>query len=92
MIETKKRSLPTRVLSLSLMRLSLAVAAVLKTTGGKLWLKPWGHPGLSKATKSNRLSAVKTDERSRKALADAAAREPLAVSAAVSSKGATVSK
>ena len=59
------------------MRLTLAAAAVLKTTGGKLWLKPWGHPGLTKAAKSNRLGAVKADERSRKALADAAAREPV---------------
>lgn len=63
------------------MRLSLAVAAVLKTTGGKLWLKPWGHPGLTKAAKSNRLGAVRADERSRKALADAAAREPSSVAA-----------
>ena len=70
------------------MRLSLAVAAVLKTTGGKLGLKPWGHPGLTKATKSNRLGAVRADERSRKALADAAAREPSSVAAA-STKGAT---
>lgn len=70
------------------MRLSLAVAAVLKTTGGKLWLKPWGHPGLTKATKANRLGAVRADERSRKALADAAAREPSSVAAA-STKGAT---
>ena len=70
------------------MRLSLAVAAVLKTTGGKLWLKPWGNPGLTKAAKSNRLGAVKADERSRKALAAAAAREPSSV-AAVSTKGAS---
>jgi hypothetical protein len=64
------------------MRLSLAVAAVLKTTGGKLWLKPWGHPGLTRAAKSNRSGAVKADERSRKALAEAAAREPSVVVAA----------
>lgn len=74
------------------MRLSLAVAAVLKTTGGKLWLKPWGHPGLTKAAKSNRLGAVKADGRSRKALADAAAREPSVASAAAAASSKTASK
>lgn len=74
------------------MRLSLAVAAVLKTTGGKLWLKPWGHPGLTKAAKSNRLGAVRADERSRKALAEAAAREPLSAAAAAASSKTETSK
>ena len=74
------------------MRLSLAVAAVLKTTGGKLWLKPWGHPGLTKAAKSNRLGAVKADERSRKALADASAREPSVVNTAAAASSKTASK
>jgi len=57
------------------MKFSLAVASVLKTTGGKLWNKPWGLPGTTKAAKKNRLDANRLDTKNRAALADAASRE-----------------
>lgn len=29
------------------------MARVMKTTGGRLWLKPWGVPKITKANKAN---------------------------------------
>jgi hypothetical protein len=32
---------------------AVMMARVMKTTGGKLWLKPWGVPKITKANKRN---------------------------------------
>ena len=40
----------------------------------KLWNKPWGLPGITKAARKNRLDANRVDSKNRAALADAAAR------------------
>ena len=33
--------------------LAVMMARVMKTTGGRLWLKPWGVPKITKANKAN---------------------------------------
>jgi len=61
------------------MKVSVTLCRVLKTTGGKLWHKPWGVPSQSRASKKNASAAAKTVASNRAALSQAASAEPPAV-------------
>jgi len=58
-----------------MVRASSAVLKVLKTTGGKLWHKPWGVPSPSRAARKNAAAAEKVVAANRAALKSAAAWE-----------------
>ena len=56
--EEKKKRRETAVQSVAMVgarmgSFAVLMARVMKTTGGKLWLKPWGVPKITKANKRN---------------------------------------
>ena len=58
------------------MKVSATLCRVLKTTGGKLWHKPWGVPSQTRASKQNAKAALAVVSANREALAAAASGEP----------------
>jgi hypothetical protein len=55
---------------------SSAVAVVFKTTGGRLWNKPWGLPRLSRTRRANRRKNLALFNKNISVLRAAAAAEP----------------
>ena len=55
---------------------SSALSIVFKTTGGRIWNKPWGLPRLSKTRKANRRKNLALFQRNVSVLKAAAALEP----------------
>jgi hypothetical protein len=55
---------------------SSAVAVVFKTTGGRVWNKPWGLPRLTRTRKANRRKNLALFNKNVSVLKAAAAREP----------------
>jgi len=53
-----------------------ALQIVYKTTGGRIWNKPWGLPRLSKTRKANRRKNLKLFNKNVSVLKAAAAQEP----------------
>lgn len=56
---------------------SAALAVVFKTTGGRIWNKPWGLPRLSRTRKANRRKNLALFNRNVGILKAASAAEPL---------------
>ncbi|KAK9904669.1 hypothetical protein WJX75_000089 [Coccomyxa subellipsoidea] len=59
-----------------MVQVSAVLRIVKKTTGGKLWNKPWGLPPLTRTQKANKSKGRKAEQKVDQVLREAAVKEP----------------